>query len=475
MDTQSETLFCNRAATYLMMRKYHEALQDAIRVIEIDPNHVKGHWRAGKAHLYLGTFEHARTFYTTARRVATSAQDADAIEAESKVIDWVERCRRCLRTREWKEALQLAENVLCVLPAGTPCNTPWECLRIEAMIHVDPQQASSLSQRLCAEEPSYSEAWYLRAKALFYCTHDAVSTSTALNYIQKCMSLEDGGARHVRAATLQTCIETFSRLRDEGNHAYANGQWSEAHAAYTKALSIDPCNGSLRGITLCNRAAVHIQAERWKEGLDDITQSIQLNPLNAKAYARRARIFQHFGQHDEAVRDLQQAVKLYPSAENQERLAQASDMLKNGTSAPNTNSTGPNTTNTYSTFGNGGGPPRQTARPQQRPQSAGGSGRSQSNPARPRTASSGPEARRGSAPTTQAPTYYDVLGVRKDCDERTLTKMYREAALKWHPDKWMTFDESQQQVAETNFKEISQAYSTLRDTTRRRQYDMTLP
>ena len=52
--------------------------------IEIDPMHVKAHWRAAKACLYLGQTDQARSFYSQAQKLADSPADKDAIAAESR-------------------------------------------------------------------------------------------------------------------------------------------------------------------------------------------------------------------------------------------------------------------------------------------------------------------------------------------------------------------------------------------------------
>lgn|SRR5574343_115993 len=63
--------------------------------------------------------------------------------------------------------------------------------------------------------------------------------------------------------------------------------------------------------------------------------------------------------------------------------------------------------------------------------------------------------------------YYKILGVNKDATEEDIKKAYRQLALVHHPDKNNGDKES-----EERFKEISEAYEILKDTQKRRNYDM---
>ena len=60
-------------------------------------------------------------------------------------------------------------------------------------------------------------------------------------------------------------------------------------------------------------------------------------------------------------------------------------------------------------------------------------------------------------------SYYDILGVNKNASQDEIKKAYRSLSKKYHPDKNGGDD--------SKFKEINEAYDTLGDETKRRQYD----
>jgi molecular chaperone DnaJ len=62
--------------------------------------------------------------------------------------------------------------------------------------------------------------------------------------------------------------------------------------------------------------------------------------------------------------------------------------------------------------------------------------------------------------------YYDVLGVQKGVDEATIKGAYRKLAMQFHPDR-----NPGNADAEHRFKEINEAYDTLKDPQKRAAYD----
>ncbi len=62
--------------------------------------------------------------------------------------------------------------------------------------------------------------------------------------------------------------------------------------------------------------------------------------------------------------------------------------------------------------------------------------------------------------------FYDVLGVSRDADEKTLKSAFRKQAMKYHPDR-----NPGDREAEAKFKELNAAYETLKDPQKRSAYD----
>ena len=67
--------------------------------------------------------------------------------------------------------------------------------------------------------------------------------------------------------------------------------------------------------------------------------------------------------------------------------------------------------------------------------------------------------------------YYEVLGLEKGASLDDIKGAYRKAALKWHPDRWVSGTDAEKKNAEEKFKEASEAYSVLSDPDKKAKYD----
>ncbi len=63
--------------------------------------------------------------------------------------------------------------------------------------------------------------------------------------------------------------------------------------------------------------------------------------------------------------------------------------------------------------------------------------------------------------------FYKILGVSKDASDKDIKQVYRKLIFKYHPDT-----NGGDKQSEEMSKKINEAYDTLGDTQKRRQYDM---
>ena len=70
----------------------------------------------------------------------------------------------------------------------------------------------------------------------------------------------------------------------------------------------------------------------------------------------------------------------------------------------------------------------------------------------------------------EEPDYYKVLGVKRSAKPREIKASYRKLALKYHPDK----NPKKTEAATKKFARISEAYDTLSDPEKKKQYDLSL-
>jgi hypothetical protein len=73
------------------------------------------------------------------------------------------------------------------------------------------------------------------------------------------------------------------------------------------------------------------------------------------------------------------------------------------------------------------------------------------------------------------PSHYEVLGVAEDADTETIRRAYVALAKANHPDRRQSDDAAARSRAEERIRAANTAWNVLRDPSRRRDYDLTLP
>ncbi|GAB6029698.1 hypothetical protein CHUAL_005421 [Chamberlinius hualienensis] len=95
-----------------------------------------------------------------------------------------------------------------------------------------------------------------------------------------------------------------TKLKDEGNVHFKNGDYEKALSCYTKALKLKETNSSNEeSILYKNRAACYLKLSNYEKAVEDCDKSLSLCPGDTKSLYRRIQAHEQLGRFDEAYKD----------------------------------------------------------------------------------------------------------------------------------------------------------------------------
>ena len=149
------------------------------------------------------------------------------------------------------------------------------------------------------------EALYIRGFALYRTGNH----SQASAYMKRLITYNPDDSRAIK---LFKRISSIEKAKEKGNNAFRSGNYEEAIDSYTEGIELDPENDSFNATLCCNKAAAYMKLGNYKDALSACTEAIERDEHYLKAYKRRATCYTQEGNHEEAVRDLQQVKQMDP-------------------------------------------------------------------------------------------------------------------------------------------------------------------
>jgi len=432
----------NRAACFMAMGRFAEALSDCHSALRLDPCFKKAYLRGTKCYAELSDLEGAVRFAQTGlarfpndgdlqqglgrveilrgklQRIeaklssvslkydslfeslldptAAANANATAPEEDEKDPAAAEGTRHRLASDDEKDIDVALSMISGLMSQAQSASLSLKCTQIRALlIRQNYDGALSAATNVLRGNKDNNEVTRLRAIALFR----SGQSDSAIRHLQQILRRDPDSAA---ARTLFKHFKAVGRAKERGNRAFNAGQLDDAVAAYSECLRLDPTNLRFCCVVYANRAAVWLRRADWQRALDDATTAIGLDGSYSKAYCRRIQALYKLERFDEAVGDAETALALDPSsAELKQQLRESRLELKK----------------------------------------------------------------------SKRKDYYKVLGVEKTASEKEIKKGFRKQAMLWHPDKFATASADEKQAAEERFKEIGEAYEVLKDETLRSRYD----
>ncbi|KAK7477798.1 hypothetical protein BaRGS_00030981 [Batillaria attramentaria] len=156
----------NRAATYMMLKRYKDALADAQQSVHLDPAFVKGYIREGKCHLILGN---ALAALKSFNHVLEHDPDNAVALHELKHVKSVQEMERKVELNIGKKEYRTAVFCLDRCLDHSPASVRYKVLKAEALTYLDRQQeAQELANDVLGRDGMNADALYVRGLSLYY-------------------------------------------------------------------------------------------------------------------------------------------------------------------------------------------------------------------------------------------------------------------------------------------------------------------
>jgi tetratricopeptide (TPR) repeat protein len=103
-----------------------------------------------------------------------------------------------------------------------------------------------------------------------------------------------------------------AKIAREGAQAAKDQDWNKAIERFRKAAEIDRKYTQNLAIAYQQRAFSFANDQRFQDALNDLNEAIKINPRDARAYEQRAAIEMKINDYDKAVADYGEAIKANP-------------------------------------------------------------------------------------------------------------------------------------------------------------------
>nr|CAD7398666.1 unnamed protein product [Timema poppensis] len=325
---ESPAYYGNRAACYMMLHHYKEALEDAKKSVSLDKTFVKGYIRIVKCSLALGDIITAESAIAKVQELEPNNTSlAPEISKIAVAKRFMEEGDKAYNKQDYRKVVfcmdRALEQVSCV---------KFKLIKGECLAFLNRyQEAQEIANDILHVDKQNADAVYVRGMCLYY--QDNVDR--AFSHFQHVLRLAPD---HTKAIDIYKRAKALKQKKEEGNEAFKASRLAEAYNLYTEALRIDPHNSLTNAKLYFNRATVSSKVcltlkfggdlGRLNESVADCTNALKLDETYLKALLRRAKCYMDLNDFDEAVRDYEKALKMDKSRENKRLLQEAKLSLK---------------------------------------------------------------------------------------------------------------------------------------------------
>ncbi|KAK4967022.1 hypothetical protein LTR28_003018 [Elasticomyces elasticus] len=296
-DPQSSTYRSNRAAALISANRFTDALEDAKRADELEPDTGKIMHRLARVYTNLGRPKEALGVYDRIQPSATAKDKAPAVAMQQHIRQAEDALRNGTTGSMALHALDQAERGL-----GPGVDTPrkWKLMRGEAYLKMGNVNAlgdaQNVAMSLLRSNNADPEALVLRGRALYA----QGENDKAIQHFRQALSCDPDFKDALKYLRM---VQKLDRMKEEGNAHFKSGRYRQAVDTYTDALEVDPLNKGTNSKILQNRAMCYTRLKDHKSAIADCDRALQLDPSYTKARRTKAKALGESGDWEAAVRE----------------------------------------------------------------------------------------------------------------------------------------------------------------------------
>lgn len=330
-DDGRAMLHSNRAAAFIMQRKFGEAIDDcdaAIRWAGDDANIiVKALTRKSSALKNVGRLDAAIEALLKAAEIDSRSQAA-LMKDVSTLKSAKRRHDEIIQEDSSIRKLHIIDGIVADLGCSFKSLS---MMRLDVLVDLRRlEEAHNLSNSLLRQSGSNdSELLLARAKILYY----RGDLENALKHLQQIMRTDPDNAN---CRNMLKRVRGVDELKRGGDDLYRKGLYAEALEHWSSCISLDPLNSVVVAKVYFNRANALSKLRRHEEAVNDCTSALSLDKEYAKAYIKRADCNHIIGGENriqQAIDDYEIAIELLrddePTSKNlRQKLQEAKISLK---------------------------------------------------------------------------------------------------------------------------------------------------
>jgi DnaJ family protein C protein 7 len=306
----SSVYYGNRAACYIMLYQYKDALEDARKAVALDSSFVKGYIRIAKCSLALGYLPAANGALCTVKELSlNNFPIPPEVQELEEVMKYDMEGTIACHKQNYIRAVFCTDKILKHIPCTRYKLKKAGCLILLGRY----QEARNITNDILHADKQNVEAVYVRGMCFYY----EGNTEEALCHFKYVLRL---APNHQRAMATYMRTKALLKRKEDGNIAYAAGRLGEAYSIYTEALGIDPTNKSINAKLFYNRAMVYSRMGRFNEATADCSSALKLDENYRKALLQRAKCYMALNDFEKAVEDYEKAFKMDKSQESRRLL-----------------------------------------------------------------------------------------------------------------------------------------------------------